>query len=358
MLVKLKDADLFEKTMTSLGDFVTAQSKGAFQASAQKRENGPTVHTWTIAQLAMMQVTPTWSVANGYAVIGLNPGVYEAATKRMAATGAERKSIRDTPGYKEVTARLPDNVAALSYADSQTQYTQAMAMFQQFWPMAGLFAAQANIKLPPVLPSLSDIIKDMKPACRYRWVAPDGIYAHSQGPGLEEALSGVAGAAIGAAVALPAMAKARDQAKNQLVMANLKQIGLALHMYAQEHQGEWPAELEQVKSYLGSSPQVLESPHKPKGFAGPSYIYVRGLPKTPDPQSVMVYENPEYCTDRIDVLFADGHVEAMKPDAFRQALKATYERLGKEMPAVKFKGETEVKPSAPKPPKPAKSPEA
>ncbi len=182
VLVKLKDADLFEKTMTSLGDFVTAQSKGAFQASAQKRENGRTVHTWTIAQLAMMQVTPTWSVANGYAVIGLNPGVYEAAVKRMAATGAERKSIRDTPGYKEVTARLPDNVVALSYADSQTQYTQAMAMFQQFWPMAGLFAAQANIKLPPVLPSLSDIIKDMKPACRYRWVAPDGIYAALAGP--------------------------------------------------------------------------------------------------------------------------------------------------------------------------------
>jgi hypothetical protein len=72
----------------------------------------------------------------------------------------------------------------------------------------------------------------------------------------------------------------------------------------------------------------------------------------------MVYENPEYCTDRIDVLFADGRVEAMKPDAFRQALKATYDRLGKEMPAVKFKGETEVKPRAPKPDKPTKSPEA
>jgi hypothetical protein len=356
VLIKLKDAELFEKTMTSLGDFAAAQSKGAFQVSSQKREDGRTVHAWTVAQLAMMQVMPTWSVANGYAIIGLNAGVHDAAVKQMAATGADRKSIRDTPGYKEVTARLPDGVVCLDYADSRTQYTQAMAMFQQFWPMAGLFAAQAGVKLPPALPSLSDIIKDMKPMCRSRWVAPDGIYERYQGPGIEVGLSAVAGAAVGAGVALPAMAKSRDQARNMVVMANLRQIGLGLHMYADDHQGEWPADLEQAKSNFGSA-QILESPRKPKDFAGPSYIYVRGQPKTTDPHNVMVYENPEYCTDRIDVLFADDHVESMKPDAFRRELKATCDRLGREAPEIKFKGETEVKPRAPRPLRSSKAPQ-
>jgi hypothetical protein len=39
----------------------------------------------------------------------------------------------------------------------------------------------------------------------------------------------------------------------------------------------------------------------------------------------------------------------MKPDEFRQALKATYERLGRKMPDIKFKGEAEVAPMRGKP---------
>jgi len=335
-LLKLKDADLFEKALTSLGDFAAGQSKGKFQASAQKRDDGRTVHTWMIPQLAMMQIMPAWSVANGYAVIGSNAGVHDTVVKQMAATGAERKSIRDTPGYKEAAVKLPENLVALNYADSRTQYTQMMTGLQQFWPMASLFAAQAGLKLPPALPSLESIIKDMKPSCRSRWLDSDGLHMQYQGPGVEVSMSSVAGAAVGMGVALPALAKAREQARSVASMSNLKQIGLGLIMYADDHQGTWPADLEQAKSYWPNA-RVLESPRKPKDFAGPSYRYLPGQPKTPDHRNVVAYENPEYCTDRINVLFADGHVEAMKPEAFRTALKETCERLGKPMPEIKFK---------------------
>jgi prepilin-type processing-associated H-X9-DG protein len=358
-LLKLKDAALFEKTMTGLGDFAAAQSKGQFQAGVQKRDDGRTVHTWMIPQLAMMQVTPTWSVGNGYAVIGSNPGVHDTAVKLMAATGTERKSIRDTPGYKEATAKLPNNLICLNYADSRTQYTQMMTMAQQFWPMASMFAAQAGVKLPAMLPSLGPIIKDMKPSLQTRWLDSEGLHMQYQGPGLEVSLSGVAGAAVGMGVALPAMAKAREQARNAASMSHLKQIGLGLITYANDHQGNWPADLEQAKSYWPDS-RVLESPREPKDFAGPGYIYLPGQPKTPNPRNVVVYENPGYCTDRINVSFADGHVESMKPDAFRSALKETCERLGKPVPEIKFKGEGEggAQPRPPRPPRPQRSTQA
>jgi prepilin-type processing-associated H-X9-DG protein len=121
-------------------------------------------------------------------------------------------------------------------------------------------------------------------------------------------------------------------------MSHLKQIGLALVSYAEEHQGNLPADLEQTKLYLGGS-EALNSPRKPKDFDGPSYIYVAGQTTKMDSHNVVAYENPGFCTDRINVLFLDGHVEAMKPQAFRDVLKATYERLGKPMPEIKFKGE-------------------
>lgn len=206
VLIKLKNAPLFEKTMTSLGGFAAAQSKGAFQVGEQKREDGRTVHTWMIPQLAMMQVMPVWSVVNGYAVMGSNAGLHDAAVKQTVSTGADRKSIRGTAGYKEAASRLPDNLISLDYADSQTQYTQAMAGLQQFWPMAAMFAAQAGFKLPPVLPSLGEIIKGMKPSCQSVWAGSDGIYGQYQGPGLEVGLSTVAGVAVGAGVLMPALA--------------------------------------------------------------------------------------------------------------------------------------------------------
>ncbi len=353
-LLKLKDAELFEKTLTSLGDFLAARSKGQFQASAQKREDGRTVHTWMIPQLAMMQVMPAWSVANGYAVISSNAGVHDTVVKQMAATGAQRKSIRDTPGFKEVAAKLPANVVTLNYADSRTQYTQMMTGLQQFWPMASMFAAQAGLQLPPTLPSLSEIIKDMKPSLRSRWLDAEGLHMQYRGPGLDVSLSSVGGAAVGMAVVMPALAKAREQARSAASMSNLKQIGLGLIMYADDHQGNWPADLEQAKSYWPNA-RVLESPRKPKDFAGPSYIYLSGQPKTIDPGNVVVYENPGYCTDKINVLFADGHVQAMKPEAFRNALQETCARLGKPMPEIKFKGEDNAR--SLRPFSPGKSPQ-
>jgi len=355
LLLKLKDAELFEKTMTGLGDYAAAQSKGGLQASAQKRDDGRTVHAWMIPQLAMMQVMPTWSVANGYAVIGSNAGVHDTVVKQMAATGEGRKSIRDTAGYKEVAARLPDGVVSLDYADSRTQYTQAMTALQQVWPMAGLFAAQAGFKLPPALPSLGDIIKDMKPSCRSRWIGPDGVYTRYQGPGIEVTLSSVAGISLGMGILMPALARTRELGFRMSSATTLAGLGKACSFYAIDHEDKLPPDLQTLVKEDLVSMRSLESKRKPKGFEGPSYLYVAGQTVSMRPDNVLAYENPEFCADGVNVFFLDSHVQFMKPEAFRRELKATYERLGKEMPEIKFKGETEVKPRAPRPPRPAQA---
>jgi prepilin-type processing-associated H-X9-DG protein len=284
-----------------------------------------------------------WSIVKDYAVIGSSAGVYEAAVKRMTASGEDHKSIRDTEGYKEVAAKLPDGLVAMSYTDSQTQYTQTMVQLQQFWPMAVMFAAKAGVTLPAMLPQLGPIIKDMKPSSRLIWMGPDGLYSQYRGPGVEVGLASVAGVSIGAAVMMPALAHTRERAKEVASMSNLKQIGLALIMYADDNNDNLPADLQAAQKHL-SNPQALESPRKPKDFSGPSYIYIPGQTLKMDAQNVLAYENPEFSGDKINALFLDGHVEAMKPDQFRKALEATYKRLGKPMPEVRFKGEKETKP--------------
>jgi prepilin-type processing-associated H-X9-DG protein len=65
-----------------------------------------------------------------------------------------------------------------------------------------------------------------------------------------------------------------------------------------------------------------------------SYVYITGQSAVNDVRNVVVYERI-IGDEGTNVLFLDAHVEWMKLDAFKRALQATYERLGRadEMPA-------------------------
>lgn len=349
VLVKLKDAELFETALANLGSYLHARSQDALQVGVQTREDGRKVYTWTNPRLALMQIMPTWSVANDYAVIGFTQAVSERAIKQMAARGEKHQSIRDTPGYKAAASGLPGNLVSLGYADSQTECTQTVVVLRQIWPMVSMITMQAGVKLPATLPSLERIIKDMKPACRSRWIGPDGFYTRYRGPGVEVSPWSVAGGSLGMGVLMPALVRVRQLAFRMTSGTNLSGIGGACRFYGANHDGKMPPDLQTLIKAAALAPKALESKRKPKDFAGPSYVYVPGQTRAMNEHNVLAYEDPAYCTDGVNVLFLDSHVEFMKPDAFRQALKATYERLGKKMPAIRFKGEAEVAPAAGKP---------
>ncbi len=328
---KLKDAAAFEKAMTALGEFIGEKAQGVFQVSEQKQDDGRTVHVWAIAPVAMMGLMPTWSIANDHVVIGSSTELCNRAVKQLVSKGDDGKSLLDAEGYKKAAAGLPQSLSSLSYVDSSLQLTQMMTQAQQMWPMATMLAMQQGIKLPVMLPSLTRIAKDMEPSIDYCYRRPDGVRAFYRGPGSAGSLVAVAGGAVGAGVAMPAMARAREQARTVASMSNLKQLGLACHMYADDHDDKFPSDLEQAKSYYRDD-KILKSPRKPSWFDGPSYIYIPDQIVKGNPGNIVAYENPEFGMDRVLALFLDGHVEAMDYDRFQSELEATYERLGREMP--------------------------
>lgn len=342
VVAKLTNVAQFEKAMTALGEFAAEQSGGMLQIGSQERDNGRTVHVWTIAPLAMTGMMPTWSVVSDHVIMGSSQELCDRGVEQLVSKAADVKSLLDTEGYKKVAAGLPKNLTSFTYTDSQVQLNQTMMQMRQFWPMATMMAGQAGFKLPAMLPSLTNIAKDMGPSCTYSYSGPDGLYSYHRGPGIEVSLATVAGGAIGAGIALPAMAKAREQARITVSMNNLKQIGLALHMYAQDNNDKFASNLEQAKKYYGDA-KILESPRKPKGFEGPSYIYIPDQDQKADPMNVLAYENPEFGQEKIPVLFLDGHVEMKTQDDLQSELEATYERLGRKMPGEESEEEEEIK---------------
>ncbi|NIP23838.1 MAG: hypothetical protein GWN67_03590 [Phycisphaerae bacterium] len=119
---------------------------------------------------------------------------------------------------------------------------------------------------------------------------------------------------------------------------NVRVICRASVLYADAHQQSIPTSMEDIKSFLKGG-IMMESPKKPKDFDGPSYIFVKALDgkklndfKAPH-EYVLVYENPAFCVDYINVGFLDGHEEKMTLATFRKALEGTYKKLGEPMPA-------------------------
>ncbi|MHC4461671.1 MAG: hypothetical protein ACYS6W_15420 [Planctomycetota bacterium] len=121
-------------------------------------------------------------------------------------------------------------------------------------------------------------------------------------------------------------------------LINVRVICRGCVKYAYAHEGKIPNGLEELKSFLGGG-ILLESPRQPEDFDGPGYIYVKALGgkkftklESFPHEYVIVYENPAFCEDYINVGFLDGHEEKMTLDAFRQALEDTYKKLGVPMP--------------------------
>jgi hypothetical protein len=341
-VVKLKDPPTFEKAMVALGAYIKTKASGNLQISDQN-DAGRTTHVWSVPAMAMVQVMPTWSVIGDNLVLGSNMALHRLELKYITLGAHRPASLLDNEGYKKIAARLPKNVVCFKYVDSRAQLSGMMMGAQQFWPLAIMMTAKAGVMLPVMLPNLDRVIKQMQPGCQYAYFDADGLHSHYQGSGVEVCLESVAGAAGGAAVALPALAQARERAREVVSMPNLKHIGLGLLLSADDHDGRFPQSLDELSSY-GVTSKVLESPLKPKDFGGPSYIYVVGQTAKMSAKNILAYENPEFRSDGVNVVFMDAHVEFVKPGPFRQQLAETYKQLGREMPPVHFKGEPKPNP--------------
>ncbi len=354
-VVKLKDAALFEKTMTALGEFAGEKAEGVLQIGSLTRDDGRVVHVWAVAPLAMLSIMPSWSVANDHVVVASNAELCDLGVKQLVSRGAGAKSLLDAEGYRKVAAQLPGNLTRLAYTDSRVLLTQTMMQIQQVWPMLTMAAMQAGVKLPVMLPSLTEIARDLGPSCRYNYLGADGLYSHYRGPGIETGQMTVAGTALGLGIMMPALSRVRQLASRMTSATNLSGIGQACLAYADDHDGRLPPDLQTLVREVELSPKSLESKRKPPGFDGPSYIYIPGQVASMHPRNVVAYENPAFCADGINVLFLDRQVEFMQPEAFRRELEATCRRLGIKMPAIRFEGETEASPPAPKATGPSKA---
>lgn len=130
--------------------------------------------------------------------------------------------------------------------------------------------------------------------------------------------------------------KAKEEKQRQACMNNIKQIGVALQMYANVFQGKFPEAsgakgLNQLRSggFL-EPPQVYICPgtgHMPAAFGQPiteeccDYVYVGGLSEYSDGNTPLLWCKPENHRDYGNILYVNGDVKAVSGNNWFSQIK-------------------------------------
>jgi prepilin-type processing-associated H-X9-DG protein len=251
----------------------------------------------------------------------------------------EEPSILEHPDFEALQDTVPEDAAMVSFAawpDSVVGLYNTAAPF--------LAALQGIPDLPEPLdvanlPSSRLIRRYARGTVLYS-TFQDGHYrVELQGDGLDVlspqvAPLGVAGIAAG--MLLPALGRARTEARAVRDMNNLRQIGMACATYLNEQGGNrnfppglaalWEEELIVDPGVLISP---LDVPDPPKLPDGPPCSYQSAFDKYPKrqfrddfpPNTIMAWDREPFIRGERNVLFFDAHVERVNEARFQRLLE-------------------------------------
>jgi len=271
-------------------------------------------------------IAPAWGFVGERCVLGLFPQTVAAALDEVDA--AQRgESILDHPDYRALRPKLPKTVQSLTYVDTR-YYSE---MFYGLGLLVQTAAVSMASSAAPMdlggINTLADDLKGVTNALAGTSYDQDGVHFVQAGHGVP-AMMVAAGAALSASVLMPSMVHARHRAQRTVSMANMKGIGMACMIYANDNDERLPPSLHELVEQGQLTPEQLRAPLDPHD--GVSYVYISGQRLLGvHPRDVLAYER-HFDDEGRCILFADGHVEFLAHDAAKNAVRETYRRLKRE----------------------------
>ena len=337
----LKDPEKFEQSLSKIEDYAIKeiqQQAGpmpvhvAFQTT---QVDGMTIH-----YLAVPLVSPCWVVRDGNLYVALFPQVAAGAARHASEHGP---SILKNPAFARVQERLgQQNPATFQFMDLPQTAPDAYGAWLFVSRLPGI-ADLFGIKSPPILmPELSKLLSHLSPAGGVGWADAQGFHMKSIEPfpgstmiASDPAITALYIEPTLISIMLPALNRAREQANRVKSASNLRQIGMGAILYADQHNGKFPPDLETLYKLEDLNPGVFINPRTgtappPPGDANAmakwaqehgDYVWMgAGKSSSTSADAIVAYEKLDEITDGANVLFGDGHVEFFPLPAAREMI--------------------------------------
>ncbi len=254
---------------------------------------------------------PTIATSDGYLFIATGDAVVQDAL----AVKSGKAGLKSTDEFKQISKDIPDTGNSFAFV-SQRLGKCILDIQQNAFRMGG--GARAS-----QIQTLQSLLTSQKAGMAYSVSANTDEGWFTVGNGNQDpvktlvASTIVAPVAIGAAMALPALAKAKQRAQEISCVNNMKQMCIAAKIWAGDHNDAYPPDFTSMSKEL-SSPRILVCPqdtaHHPatdwssfNASANCSYEYLApSLKDQAGEQNRVVFRCPVHGT----VGLADGSVQA------------------------------------------------
>jgi Protein of unknown function (DUF1559)/Protein of unknown function (DUF3352) len=337
-IVEIKDAEKLRKcteVLVVLARAAIAQRPGApFNVEVNQFEyRKQKIVSFTLGAFA----APGFAITDKHLLIAGNV----QSLKRAIREAAGYKLLVDSAAYDKAMARLNVKDAHnLSYVNTGSAIASSMAQVATLTALIAPamnrargnannpFSQKALIKLllqlgnPATMPPTECITKHLFPTVSVLRQVPGGLLSESFGPfgvggGDPAQMTAVVG--IGLGLMLPAVSRVRESARRAQCKSNLRQIGLAIAMWADDNKEEYPPNFKALYPEYVDNALIFVCPSGQADYKdfetgkvsakSSSYIYIPGLRSTVPGTFFLAYEKPENHRVGINIVFSDAHVE-------------------------------------------------
>jgi prepilin-type processing-associated H-X9-DG protein len=333
--IEVKNSEGLQQTMNKLASM--ANQLGTQHAKGYVRVSERTVNDVPMTVLSFpglpVPLELSWSIADGYLYGALTPGSLLSAIQQGKASS---KGLSDNPRFAEMGGTKVDNAIQVTFVDTPRMIRDGyglvnLAMSAVSNAVRSPSDAQRGVGV--IMPSLNDLTNGAKAAVSVVAIEGDDMTVRMQldrsvlvnlsgGFGLLGGSSGtIATTALMAGMLMPALAKAREAAKETKSAAQLRGISMAIMTYAQEHGDKVPASLDVLVEKGLLTKEMLQSPVGPAPD-GDDYWINADEPNDFNAKRVLGYDRAMYAnSDKVAVVFFDGHVEILDSLDFDELLE-------------------------------------
>jgi len=299
ILLRVKDDRIFGLVDKALGGNPAVQKKDTPELRTRSMQIPGPMQAW------LNPVVAQWN--GGYLLIASN----ESLIDDMLEAKKKGRGLKAMPEFTKLLAGLPEEgngVQVITPLLSDTlRALQREAMKNQ----------------PAMTPDQTALIEKLfgqstspVSVCSISTHLPDGWLIASKGTNSMNMLLGtgmVVPAAILAGVALPAFTAARERSMETKSLSNEKQLIVACRLYATDHQGQFPPNLEALVPKYLTDKALLISPFNAMASGYEGYDYKAGHTEA-DPASTVLIEDRFAATKNLRVVaHVDGSAEVIHP---------------------------------------------